>query len=187
MKRLIHCALALSLLMGSMAVLADEYGDTESLFRQAGASAGYFSRCYGYAVFPMIAKGGLGVGAAHGLGHVYEHGRYVGEVSMTQVSFGLQAGGEAFRQIIFFEDRRAFEDFTRGDFEFGADVSAVAITAAAGGSAGTTGVSAGASGTQQHARTAGGYYKGMAVFTIATGGLMYQAAVAGEKFSFKQQ
>lgn len=187
MKRLIHCALALSLLIGSMAVRADEYGDTESLFRQAGASAGYFSRCYGYAVFPMIAKGGLGVGAAHGLGHVYDHGRYVGEVSMTQVSFGVQAGGEAFRQIIFFEDRRAFEDFTRGDFEFGADVSAVAITAAASGSAGTTGVSAGASGTQQHARTAGGYYKGMAVFTIATGGLMYQAAVAGEKFSFKQR
>jgi uncharacterized membrane protein len=90
-----------------------------------------FDNSYGYAVFPTIGKGGLGVGAAHGKGRVYAQGKYVGDTSMTQVSFGLQAGGQAYSQIIFFEDKRAFDEFTSGNFEFGAGVSAVAITAGA--------------------------------------------------------
>ena len=88
-------------------------------------------------------------------------------------------------QIIFFQDERAFKEFTSGNFEFGAQASAVAITAAASASAGTTGGSAGASGGRKDATTAGQYHKGMAVFTIAKGGLMYEAAVGGQKFSFK--
>jgi lipid-binding SYLF domain-containing protein len=164
---------------------ADDYTDTIELFKKAGASSEFFKNSYGYAVFPGIGKGGFIVGGAHGTGRVYEHGNYVGDVSMTQVSVGLQAGGQGFREIIFLQDKRAFDDFTSGAFEFGADASAVAITAAAGASAGTSGASAGASGGQKDATTAGKYYKGMAVFTIVKGGAMYEAAVSGQKFSYK--
>lgn len=158
---------------------ADEYSDTVALFKKAGESAGFFDKSYGYAVFPTIGKGGLGVGGAHGTGRVYKQGKYVGDVTMTQLSIGFQAGGQAYSQIIFFEDEQSFKNFTSGNFEFGADVSAVAITAAAGASAGTTGAAAGASGGEKEATTAGKYYKGMAVFTIVKGGAMYQASVGG--------
>jgi len=163
---------------------ADEYSDTITLFKNAGQSAAFFEKSYGYAVFPTIGKGGLVVGGAHGNGRVYRHGVYVGDSSMTQLSVGFQAGGQAYSQIIFFQDQRAFEEFTKGNFEFGADVNAVAITAAAGVSAGTEGASAGASGGMKDAKTAGKFYKGLAVFTIVKGGAMYQATVAGQKFSF---
>jgi lipid-binding SYLF domain-containing protein len=163
---------------------ADKYSDTVSLFRNAGQSATFFGNSYGYAVFPTIGKGAWVVGGAHGRGRVYQHGVYVGDTTVNQVSVGLQAGGQAYSQIIFFEDRRAFEEFTHGNYEFGADVNAVAITAAAGGSVGTDGASADASGGKKDATTAGRYYKGVAVFTIVKGGAMYQAAVAGQKFSY---
>jgi lipid-binding SYLF domain-containing protein len=100
------------------------------------------------------------------------------------VSVGFQAGGQAYSEIIFFENKAAFDEFTQGDFEFGADAGAVAITAAAGATAGTSGASAGASGGMKDAVTAGKYYKGMAVFTIVKGGAMYQAVVAGQKFKY---
>jgi lipid-binding SYLF domain-containing protein len=163
---------------------ADSYSDTVGLFKNAGESASFFNTCYGYAVFPTIGKGGLVIGGAHGKGRVYAHGKDVGDVSVTQLSVGLQAGGQAYSQIVFFEDERAFKAFTSGDFEFGADVSAVAITAAAEASAGTTGASAGASGGRKDAVTAGSYHNGLAVFTIVKGGAMYQATVAGQKFTF---
>jgi lipid-binding SYLF domain-containing protein len=104
---------------------------------------------------------------------------------MTQVSVGFQAGGQAYSQIIFFQDKRAFDEFTAGNFQFDANASAVAITAAATGKAGTTGASATASGGKKDATTAGTYYKGMAVFTIVKGGAMYEISVAGQKFSYK--
>jgi lipid-binding SYLF domain-containing protein len=125
------------------------------------------------------------VGAAHGKGRVYKGGKYLGDSAMTQLSIGLQAGGQAYSQIVFFEDERAFNEFTGGNFEFGADVSAVAITAGASASAGTTGAGVSASGGKKDAKTAGKYHKGLAVFTIIKGGAMYEAAVAGQKFSFK--
>jgi lipid-binding SYLF domain-containing protein len=160
------------------------YDDTVGLFRNAGQSAWFFDHCYGYAVFPTVGKAGWIVGGAHGSGRVFEHGKYVGEASMNQLSAGFQLGAQAYSQIVFFEDRRAFEEFTKGNFEFGADVNAVVITAAAGGSLGTAGASADASGGMKDARTAGKYYKGMAVFTIVKGGAMFQAVVAGQKFSY---
>jgi lipid-binding SYLF domain-containing protein len=165
---------------------ADRYADTISVFKNAGKSAGYFPTCYGYAVFPSIGKGGAGFGGARGSGRVYAHGRQVGTTTVTQVSFGLQLGGQVYSEIIFFQDERALKDFTSGNFEFGGDVSAVAITASASGSTGTTGTTGTMSGGQKNAATAGrNYRKGMAVFTVAQGGLMYEAAVKGQKFSFK--
>lgn len=177
--------MSLAMMVAAEAALADEYSETIELFKNAGESAAFFTNSYGYAVFPTIGKAGLVVGGAHGTGRVFEHGRYVGDTSMTQVSIGLQAGGQAYSQIIFFQDKRAFDEFTAGDFEFDAQVSAVAITAAATGSAGTTGASATASGGKKDAAAAGVYYKGMAVFTIVKGGAMYEISVAGQKFSYK--
>jgi lipid-binding SYLF domain-containing protein len=183
---LLRRLLVLSLLVLPAAhALADEYADTIKMFSQAGESGKLFKNSYGYAVFPTIGKGGVGIGGAHGSGRVYAQGKYVGDSSMTQVTVGLQFGGEAFSQIIFFENKSAFNDFTGGNFEFGAQAQAVAITAGASAQATTTGTSAGASGTKNSAKTAGGYHRGMAIFTVAKGGLMYEASVGGQKFSYK--
>jgi len=184
MKRSFALFCGAVLLVAAGAVWADEYSDTITLFKNAGESAGFFKNCYGYAVFPTIGKGGLGIGGAFGKGRVYSKGKHIGDTSMTQVSIGFQAGGQGYSQMVFFEDKRALDEFTSGQFAFGADVNAVAITASAGASAGTTGASAGAAGGKKDATTAGKYYKGMAVFTIVKGGAMYQAAVAGQKFSY---
>jgi lipid-binding SYLF domain-containing protein len=176
--------LALTLLPAAP-VLADEYSDALKTFQNAGQSGQFFKNAHAYALFPTIGKGGVGVGAAHGSGRVYKGGKPIGDTSMTQVSVGLQLGGQAFSQIIFFEDERALKEFTSGNFEFGAEASAVAITAAAGAQASTSGSSAGASGGKNDAATVGKYYKGMATFTVAKGGLMYQATIGGQKFSYK--
>jgi len=162
-----------------------KYEDAVSLFRHAGQSSWFFHHSYAYAIFPTVGEGAFIVGGAGGKGRVYVHGRDVGEATLAQVSVGFQAGGKAFSEIIFFEDKPALDEFESGNFEFHADASVTAITASADASAGTNGAQAGASGGEKDARTVGHYYKGMAVFTIAKGGLMYQAAVAGQKFSFK--
>jgi lipid-binding SYLF domain-containing protein len=167
--------------------LADDYADTIKVFRGAGESGQFFNKCYGYAVFPTIGKGGIAIGGAYGSGRVYAKGIYMGDSSMTQVTFGLQLGGQAYSQIIFFEDKRAFDEFTSGNFEFGVQASAVAITAGASAQAGSTGTSASASGTQHAAKTAAQYNKGVAVFTVAKGGLMYEASIGGQKFSYKRK
>ena len=177
--------LVAALMLGAMPASADEFDDTIAVFKKAGESSTFFSNSYAYLVFPKVGKGGLGVGAAHGSGRAYEQGKYVGDVKLNQVSIGLQAGGQAFSQMVFFEDKHAFDDFTRGEFEFDATVQAVAITASATASAGSTGTTSGAAGGKNDATTAGKYRKGLAVFTVAKGGLMYQAAVAGQKFKYK--
>jgi lipid-binding SYLF domain-containing protein len=120
-------------------------------------------------------KGGFGIGGAHGTGRVYAKGKYVGDTSMTQVTIGFQLGGQAYSQIIFFQDKRAYDEFTGGNFEFGAQASAVAITAGASATASTSGSSAGSSAGKNDANTVGQYNKGMAVFTVAKGGLMYES------------
>ena len=165
--------------------LADEYSDTIKLFRNAGPSKKLFDDSYGYAVFPTIGKGGIVLGAAHGSGRAYVGGKHVGDTSMTQLTVGPQLGGQAYSQIIFFQDKRAFAEFTSGNFEFGAQASAVAITAGASAQATTGGAGVGASGTQNHATTASHYHDGMAVFTITKGGLMHEASLAGQKFSYR--
>ena len=164
--------------------LADDYADTIKVFRGAGESGQFFNKSYGYAVFPTIGKGGFVVGGAHGNGRVYAKGQYVGDSSMTQITVGFQLGGQAYSQIVFFENKRALDEFTSGNFEFGVQATAVAITAGASAQAGTTGPSASASGTQHSAKTAAKYYKGMAIFTVAKGGLMCEASIGGQKFGY---
>lgn len=171
----------------SPSALADDYSDTINVFRKASESNQFFSKSYGYAVLPTIGKGGIGIGGAHGTGRVYAKGEYVGDTSMTQITVGFQLGGQAYSQIIFFEDKRAFDEFTGGNFEFGAQATAVAITAGASAQAGTTGPSASASGSQHASKNVAKYYKGMAIFTVAKGGLMYEASVGGQKFNYKRK
>jgi lipid-binding SYLF domain-containing protein len=163
---------------------ADDYDDNIQIFKDAGESGGFFDNSHGYAIFPNIGKGGLGIGGAYGKGRVYVGGKHVGDTSMSQLTIGLQLGGQAYSQIIFFQDKRAFDEFSSGNFEFGATASAVAITAGASASASTGGSTAGASGGKKDATTVGKYSGGMAVFTIAKGGLMYEASIGGQKFSY---
>jgi lipid-binding SYLF domain-containing protein len=177
---------ALAILTASAgAADADKYSDTISLFKNAGESAAFFQNSYAYALFPNIGEGGVIVGGAFGKGQVYVDGQVVGDTSMKQLSLGFQLGGEDYSQIIFFQDKRALDQFESGKFEFSAGAKAIAITAAANASAGTNGVSSGASGGKRDAATDGAYNDGMAVFTIAKGGFMYAAALAGQKFTYK--
>ena len=164
--------------------LADSYSDTKKMFEDAGAS-NMFETAHAYALFPTIGKAGFVVGGAYGEGRVYQGGVVIGDTSMTQATVGFQLGGSGFSQVIFFEDQRALREFTDGNFEFGADAQAVALTAAVGGAAKTSGSSATASGRKNNAETIGNYYKGMATFTITKGGLMYEASVGGQRFSYK--
>ena len=177
-------AAALLLLLPFAQAWADKYSDTVQIFKDAVESKEFFGTAYGYAVFPTIGKGGIGVGGAYGEGQVYAGGKHVGNTKMAQLTVGFQFGGQAYSQIIFFQDERAFNEFTSGDFEFGAQASAVAITAGAQAQATTAGSSAGASGGQKDAKTVGSWHKGMAVFTVAKGGLMYEASIGGQKFSY---
>jgi lipid-binding SYLF domain-containing protein len=167
------------------AAWADDYDDTIKVFKDAGESGQLFKKCYGYAVYPSVGKAGIGVGGAHGKGRVYVGNKYVGDTSLSQLSVGFQLGAEAFSEIVFLEDKRSFDEFTGGNFEFGAQLSATAITASASASAASTGNTAGASGGKHDASTVGAYHKGMAVFTVAKGGLMYAAAVGGQKFKYQ--
>jgi lipid-binding SYLF domain-containing protein len=173
------------LVLGAGTAYADRYSDTVQLFKNAGSSAAFFTHSYAYAVFPTVGAGGFIVGGAHGTGRVYVGDKYTGDSSVTQLSVGFQAGGKAYSEIVFFEDKRALDEFESGSFEFDAAASAIAVTAGANASAGTTGAESGASGGKKDAVTdAAGYFKGMAVFTIAKGGLMYSVAVAGQKFDY---
>jgi lipid-binding SYLF domain-containing protein len=183
-KKLGLLVLVVSVGVPFAAAYAGKDSDAATLFRNSNQSAEYFTGSYGYAVFPTIGKGGIGVGAAHGNGHVYSNGQKIGHVSMNQLSVGLQLGGEAYSEIIFFKDKSAMDDFTSGHFEFSADAGAIVITASADASVGTTGTDGGASVEKNVAATAGEYKHGMAVFTIAKGGLMYNATIAGQKFSY---
>ncbi|MEO6749532.1 MAG: YSC84-related protein [Casimicrobiaceae bacterium] len=184
-RRLVPMIAVLTMALSAFPAWADEYQDTINVFRKATESEHFFRSSYGYAVFPTIGKGGIGVGGAYGKGRVYEHGKYIGNTSMSQVTVGFQLGGQAYSQIVFFEDRPALQKFTGGNFEFGAEASAVAITAAAGAKANTAGSSAGASAGKNDAKVVGSYNNGMATFTVAKGGLMYEATIGGQKFNYK--
>lgn len=186
-RHLVLAAFAAAGMVCSAPALADEYQDTIALFKKADESRDFFNKAHGYAVFPLVGKGGIGIGGAFGKGRVYEQGRYIGNTAMTQLSVGLQLGGEGYSQIIFFSDAVALKRFTQGEFEFGAEASAVAITAGANARAGTTGVTAGASIEKDKARNVGQYQNGMAVFTVPRGGLMYQATLNGQKFSYERR
>jgi len=125
-----------------------------------------FNSSYGYAIFPNVGKGPIGIGGAAGNGAVYEHGKLVGMSNMKQISIGFQWGGQAYREIIFFETKADLDRFMQNKFDFSAQVSAVAVTA-------------GASANVK-------FKNGVLVFTQTKGGLMYEASVAGQKFKTRR-
>jgi lipid-binding SYLF domain-containing protein len=167
----------------SATVLASEVVDEKEalkILNRSDVVSKFHKSAHGYAVFPTIGKGGFGIGGAHGTGGVYKGGARVGDVSMTQISFGFQVGGQTYRQVVYFQDRRAFDEFTSGSFEFSVQAEAIAITSSASAQAGTEGSSASANETQAEAA----YYKGMIIFTMGKGGLMFQAALGGQKYDY---
>ena len=187
MKKLfLPVALLGSFFILSLVQAADDYSKTIKTFNESPVVKPFFGNAYGYAVFPTVGKGGVGIGGAHGKGQVYRAGKITGNTSMTHLTIGFQLGGQAFSQIIFLEDERAYKEFTSGEFEFSVQASAVAITAGAQAKAGTEGSSAGATSKGDAGKQAKvAYHKGMVVFTHAKGGLMYEAAIGGQKFNFK--
>ena len=134
-------------------------------FKRIGRLKPYFKEAAGFAVFPNIAKAGLGFGGARGSGEVFEDGKVIGSTTVTQLTFGFQLGGQAFSQIIFFQNKRDLDRFTDGNFEFGASASAALIT--------------------EGANASVDYTNGVAVMTFSKGGLMYEASIGGQKFTFK--
>ena len=122
----------------------------------------FFDKASGYVVIPTVGKGGFGIGGARGKGVLYENGVVTAVVTLTQLSFGFQWGGQAYSEFLFFENDAALTNFKQGNYELGAQASAVAITAGASADAEFNG--------------------GMAIFTQAKGGLMYEASVGGQKF-----
>lgn len=164
----------------------EDYSSTIEDFKKIPQVAKFFDGAYGYAVFPSIGKGGLGIGASHGKGQVYAEGKVVGFTATTDISIGFQAGGQAYSQIIFFQNAQSLQNFSSGNFEFGASASAIAVQSSAGASAGTEGTGASASGSktaEKHTANAE-YQNGMVVFTMAKGGLMFAATIAGQKYSY---
>jgi len=161
-----------------------DYTETINKFKQSSDVRPLFNVAHAYAVFPTIGKAGLGVGAAHGKGQVYLGDKVIGFTSLTDLSIGFQAGGQAYSQIIFFQDERALREFQGGSFEFDAEAGAIAIQAGASAKAGTEGTGAGASSGGAGGSYAGNWHKGMLVFSMAQGGLMYEASISGQKYSY---
>jgi lipid-binding SYLF domain-containing protein len=164
------------------------------LFKKQENLKPYFDAAYGCAVFGSVAKAGFGIGGAGGKGDVYtlQGGETkVGEAKMMQLSFGFQFGGQVYSEIIFFDSEKDMENFTQGNFEFSADANVVALSASASTKASTMGVQGIQASLTSENITVGAtsnceYTKGMAVFTIALGGLMYQATIGGQKFTYQK-
>lgn len=147
-------------------IIADSNMAKREFIEKDALMKGLFEKAYGYVIFPNVGKGGLGIGGAAGNGVVYEQNKIVGMAKLTQVSIGFQAGGQAYREVIFFESKNGLDRFKDSRFEFSAQASAVAVTA-------------GASANVK-------YTDGVMVFTMLKGGLMYEAAVGGQKFKFNR-
>lgn len=147
-------------------LIADSNTAKNEFIAKDGLMKGLFEKAYGYVIFPNVGKGGLGIGGAAGNGVVYEQNKIVGMAKLSQVSIGFQAGGQAYREIIFFESKKELDQFKGSKFEFSAQASAVAVK----------------SGASANAK----YTDGVMVFTMQKGGLMYEASVGGQKFKFKK-
>jgi len=173
-------------LAGAGLAVGDEYADTISVFKASPEVQPFFKNCYAYAIFPTVGKAAVVVGGAYGEGKVYRQGKVTGKAKLAQGSFGLQLGGKAFSEIVFLQDKRAYDEFTGGNFEFDATMSATAVTAGAEASAGTGGKTAGATaGPKTGVQAKTEYRNGMAACGHQKGGLMAGLSVGGQKFSFE--
>lgn len=143
-----------------------EAQETVSVFKKADPGLSrFFARAVGYAVFPTVTKGAIGIGGAAGSGVLFEKGKATGKASLSQVTVGAQLGAQTYSEVVFFETAAALTDFKKGTLALAAQVSAVAAAA----------------GASENAK----YQNGVAVFTIGKGGLMFEASVGGQKFAFE--
>jgi hypothetical protein len=126
---------------------------------------GFIDNSAGYAVFPSVGKGAVAVGGAFGRGELIQGGKMVGYCTLTQATFGASLGGQKYSELVFFETPGALDKFKSGDYTFAAQASAVALK----------------SGASSNAK----YADGVAVFTMSEEGLMVEASVGGQKFSFQ--
>lgn len=147
-------------------IIADSHTAKAEFLKKDALMKGIFESAYGYVIFPNVGKGGIGVGGAAGNGVVYEKDVMVGMAKLSQLSIGLQAGGQAYREVIFFESKKELDRFKNSQFEFSAQASAVAAN----------------SGASTNAK----YTNGVMVFTMQKGGLMYEASIGGQKFKYKK-
>jgi lipid-binding SYLF domain-containing protein len=174
MKRSLHYVV-LSFILFSLCAFAADKGDLskevqytiEQLKKQDSSIKTFFEKSHGYAIFPRVGKGGFGIGGAHGRGQVYKKDVLIGTTSLSQVTIGFQLGGQVYSEVIFFEDQKALDSFKDNKFALSAQAGAVAA----------------AEGASANAK----FELGVAIFTMARGGLMYEASVGGQKFSFKPQ
>jgi lipid-binding SYLF domain-containing protein len=125
----------------------------------------FLDKAYGYAIFPGIAKGAVGVGGAYGKGEVFERGRKIGYCDLSQATIGLQLGGQVYSEIIAFENKEVLENFKRGRLRFAGQATAVALKAGAGSNA--------------------QYIDGVRVLTLGEEGLMFEAVIGGQTFTFQ--
>lgn len=178
MRKTIVVGIAISMFGWSSAGLAWNPNEVEELTPKVAEAVAaikekdpgidsFFKKAAGYVVIPTVGKAGFGIGGARGKGLLIVGEETVAVVTLTQVTFGFQAGGQAYSEFIFFEDDLALANFRRGNYELGAQASAVAIKA---------GASADAN-----------FNAGVAIFTQAKGGLMYEATVGGQKFKVEEQ
>ncbi|MFV5696180.1 YSC84-related protein [Flavobacterium sp. LB3P122] len=165
------CVLNISPILGQSTarknkIIADSHTAKAEFIKSDPLMKGLFEKASGYAIFPNVGKAGLGIGGAAGNGVVYEHNTMVGMAKLTQLSIGFQAGGQAYREVIFFESKKDLDRFKESRFEFSGQASAVAV-------------SEGASANVK-------YTNGVMVFTMQKGGLMYEASIGGQKFKFNK-
>jgi lipid-binding SYLF domain-containing protein len=162
---LVGCATAPTSRGDREALLAES---TTTLQQMRGEDPGLgdlLRRSYGFAVFPKVTKGGLGVGGAYGRGVVYEQARHVGYSDLSQASVGLQAGGQTFSELLIFESKDALDRFKAGQFNFSADASAVVMESGM-----ATNIT---------------FVDGVAVVVRPIGGAMAEAALSGQKFAYQ--
>ncbi len=145
-------------------ILEDSKDAKTEFIKTDGLMKNLFENAYGYAIFPNVGKAGLGVGGASGNGMVYEKGKLIGKAKLSQLTIGFQAGGQAYREVIFFQAEKDLEKFRENNIQLSAQASAVLV-------------SSGASGNAK-------YDNGVMIFTQTKGGLMYEASVGGQKFEF---
>lgn len=179
MKTLITTMIAFGLVLSSASVWAEWQPETNNEMELSVAQAilkaknrdetltKWFEDAYAYAIYPKVGKGAVGIGGAHGKGIVIKGDSTIADTSLSQLTIGFQLGGQVYAEFIFFKDQTALDNFSRGNFEMSAQATAVALTAGA--SAETN------------------YDSGVAVFTIADGGLMYEASIGGQKFKYKSK
>lgn len=187
MPFLLIAVLIFGISTAAFAEKGENYSSTIKVFSDSPATAKFFKHSYGYAVFPAISKAAYIVGGSYGTGQVYRSGKVMGKTSVISGSIGFQIGGEVFSEIIFFKDEKAYNEFTSGNFEFGANAQAVAITAGVQAQAGTSGANVGANiGSKTGAQAENDYVDGSAPFVHTTGGLMVGVSVGGQKFTFER-